>query len=387
MIESILEEPLALTRHRAAPLLREREQFLAHLLRQGTSHRRVRSVAAYLIHIVRILELTNLRNVEVEEIKKAGECWANYQGPHRRRKAGKTAAYCFTGVARNWLRFHGRLTVPIAPAHPFGEFVSDFIESMRSTQGLSPYTIQGYGARARVFLNWIASRHEALSSVSLHDVDDFLAVKAADGWRPRTLATQGQALRAFFGHAANRGWCTPGIGRGIRSLAIPKYDGQLKGPTWKEVRLLLRYASGTKPATLRARAILSLCSIYALRSSEVVRLRLSDFDWRDARFSVQRAKRGGVQVYPIQYEVGEAILRYLTKSEASLHLPSPLCDTTSSISPAQSVLNVADHKLSHEAFGNRARTLRPARPTSCLCDALIEKRRLAEGDCGFPRSP
>ncbi len=199
MIESILEEPLALTRHRAAPLLREREQFLAHLLRQGTSHRRVRSVAAYLIHIVRILELTNLRNVEVEEIKKAGECWANYQGPHRRRKAGKTAAYCFTGVARNWLRFHGRLTVPIAPAHPFGEFVSDFIESMRSTQGLSPYTIQGYGARARVFLNWIASRHEALSSVSLHDVDDFLAVKAADGWCPRTLATQGQALRAFFG--------------------------------------------------------------------------------------------------------------------------------------------------------------------------------------------
>ncbi len=44
-----------------------------------------------------------------------------------------------------------------------------------------------------------------------------------------------------------------------------------------------------------------------------MRLRLSDFDWRDARFSVQRAKRGGVQVYPIQYEVGEAILRYLTK--------------------------------------------------------------------------
>ena len=45
----------------------------------------------------------------------------------------------------------------------------------------------------------------------------------------------------------------------------------------------------------------------------MARLRLSDFDWRDERFSVQRAKRGGVQHYPIQYEVGEAILQYLKR--------------------------------------------------------------------------
>jgi integrase/recombinase XerD len=58
MIESILKEQPALARHRAAPLLREREQFLSHLLRQGTSHLRVRSIAAYLIHVVLLLELT-----------------------------------------------------------------------------------------------------------------------------------------------------------------------------------------------------------------------------------------------------------------------------------------------------------------------------------------
>src|SRR5229473_2198406 len=44
---------------------------------------------------------------------------------------------------------------------------------------------------------------------------------------------------------------------------------------------------------------------------KVARLRLSDFDWRDETFVVQRSKRGGLQHYPIQYEVGETILRYL----------------------------------------------------------------------------
>jgi integrase/recombinase XerD len=234
MIEGILQEPLALTRHRTAPLLRERELFLSHLLRQGTSHRRVRSIAAYLIHIVRLMGLTSLREVEVREIEKAGDVWANYRGPHRRMRAGRAAAFCFTNVAKKWFRFHGRLTILRAPAHPFSEHIRDFIEFMRSTQGLSPDTIRGYSSRAGVFLKWLASRHEAFSSVSLQDVDDFLETKAAGEWRPGTLASQGQALRAFFGHAATRGWCTPGIGRGIRTPAIPKYDGLLKGPSGRK---------------------------------------------------------------------------------------------------------------------------------------------------------
>jgi integrase/recombinase XerD len=77
MIDSILEQSGARRRHHVAPLLKEREQLLSHLLHQGTSQHRVRSVAAYLIHIVRLMELTTLRRVDLKEIKEAGECWAN----------------------------------------------------------------------------------------------------------------------------------------------------------------------------------------------------------------------------------------------------------------------------------------------------------------------
>jgi integrase len=76
---------------------------------------------------------------------------------------------------------------------------------------------------------------------------------------------------------------------------------------------MLSYDRKTTSPSLRAKAILMLCSIYALRSSEVTGLRLSDFDWRNETFSVKRAKRGGYQRYPLQYKVGEAILGYLTK--------------------------------------------------------------------------
>src|SRR6266850_5366824 len=78
-------------------------------------------------------------------------------------------------------------------------------------------------------------------------------------------------------------------------------------------RLLRCENQRTTTFSLRAHAMLLLCSIYALRSSEVSGLRLIDIDWREETFCVKRAKRGGYQRYPLQYEVGEAILRYLTK--------------------------------------------------------------------------
>ena len=65
---------------------------------------------------------------------------------------------------------------------------------------------------------------------------------------------------------------------------------------------------------MRTRAILTLFAVYGLRSGEVSRLLLSDFDWRQEVFVVNHSKRGGSQRYPLQREVGDAILHYLQEA-------------------------------------------------------------------------
>jgi len=65
------------------------------------------------------------------------------------------------------------------------------------------------------------------------------------------------------------------------------------------------------PGEIRTKAILTLCAIYGLRSGEIVDLRLEDFDWHSEILTVRRGKRGRVQQFPLQFEVGEAILQYL----------------------------------------------------------------------------
>jgi integrase/recombinase XerD len=150
-----------------------------------------------------------------------------------------------------------------------------------------------------------------VSKICLADVDEFLENKRVAGNLPRTIASYCAALRLFFRYAEMRGWNNSKLAPAIRSPRITRCDVAPKGPPWKDVRRVLDSDFGTTPTGLRAAAIFSLCSIYAIRRCEIVNFVLDDFDWINETFTVKRAKNGRVQQFPIQFEVGEKILRYL----------------------------------------------------------------------------
>jgi len=311
MIESIFVWESARTRHLKAPLLKEREEYLSHLVRLGNCHGSLRSAASILLHIIRLMEISNPRKVDMVEINNAAERWAQDEQFHRRKKAGESTAYRFSNAAESWFRFNGLLIEQVVTRQPFDALMTDFNNYLRFTKRSATDTIRTYTQRVSKFLSWVADRYDHFSSVSLLDIDDFIESKRTAGWRPRTIAGLCQALRTFFRYAEFQRLCAQGIARGIRSPIVPKYEEAPRGPLWRDVRRLLKATTTINYVELRARAILSLCAIYGLRSSEIAGLCLSDFDWYNETLTVRRAKRGRVQQFPIQYEVGEAILQYL----------------------------------------------------------------------------
>lgn len=310
MIETLTDRISLKERHLTAPLLKEREQFLTHLLQIGWSAHRVRAVATYLIHIVRTMELTDLRCVDPSEIEKAGVRWANDIGPERMGKGPGASAEPFGSFARQWLRFLGLLNVPHRASGHFNVQLAEFKSSLEKRR-LATTTVSTYVNQTENFLRWLSARRSSLSVVSVRDVDDFLAVKREARIHPLTVSGYCVSLRAFFKFAEERGWCLSAIWRGIVRPRRPIYTESPKGPGWADVRRLIRSVRGNTPNDLRARALILLCAIYGLRASEVARLRLEDFDWRNETFCVQRAKRGGIQQFPMQFEVGQAIIDYL----------------------------------------------------------------------------
>ena len=110
-----LEEPFYIARHEQAPLLQEREAFVEHLLRQGTSLAAIRGVAWQLLNVIRLLRLTRLRDVKVDEIEEAAQQWTRERRSNPNVRSYKHSGTYFIYVAKKWLRFAGVLKTPAIP--------------------------------------------------------------------------------------------------------------------------------------------------------------------------------------------------------------------------------------------------------------------------------
>ena len=309
-----LQQPFYSTRQERAPLLWEREAFLEHLLQQGTSLAAARGVSWQLLNIIRLLRLKRLRGVWIDEIEAAAKKWTRQQRSNPNIRSYKYRGSYFIYVAKKWLRFAGALKLPATPCTRFADKMGDYARWMTEEAGLSIPTVRSREGKASLFFEWLSARRRSLASARLRDVDDFLIFKGANGWSRKSAYGYADALRSFFRYAEKRGWCKAGIGEGITSPRIYAQKGLPEGPEWKDVQRLLKVIKGNNASALRARAVLFLLAVYGLRSGEITRLLLSDFDWRSETFTVNHSKRRGAQKYPLQREVGDAILAYIQKA-------------------------------------------------------------------------
>jgi site-specific recombinase XerD len=282
----------------------------------------VKRIASFLLHIIRLMNLNQLRTVNQDEIQDAGRRWLADDGCLTTRQRGNSSLYHFVNTAQDCFRYHKLLATPSVPARRFDQQLASFTHYLKTERQFVPAALEGYRARASSFLSWAGERHESIQAISLSDVDEFLTAQRGTGYKPATMAALALTLRTFFRFSESQGWSDFSIAQGIRSPRVPRPDATPKGPCWRDVRRLIAATKNDSPNELRARAVILLCSIYAIRAIEIGNLTLNDFDWINETFTVKRAKNTRIQRFPIQFEVGEAILDYLRRGR-------PLCSSRS----------------------------------------------------------
>ena len=310
VIEGLFIHRDAIARHLAAPMLSERETYLGQLLALGHKRKFVAERASMLRNVVE--HMHNLSPTPITEgaITSAARRWAsilNDPGAETSKRVSRE----FVAVARSWFRHLGLYSRDVPLSYPAERVFAAFVHAMRHEFGYLPSTIQSLASPIRGFLTWASSRQLELSSVALCDLDDFLTEGKAKGWQPRTVSGQCQALRSFFRYAERRGWNQNGLSKAIKAPPPKIRIASPQCPSWKQLRRLIASLDDSNLSQCRAKAVLLLASVYGLRRSEIVRLTLEDLDWYNEIITVRRSKRGRLQQFPLQFEVGEAIIHYL----------------------------------------------------------------------------
>jgi len=332
LFADLFQFPRVIFKYLHAPLLAERSKYLLYLRRNGVPRTRLQSTASLQIHAIELLGLSEARLISAKQVQDAGAKWG--MGSAQRKRTRPSNATCFIQTTVSWLTFIGLFVQPEAAKLPFASLVASYLEESR-IRGHAEATIYNRNRLLSSFQIWLGSRHDYFAELSLNDIDDFMDSRRAKALRQRTLRHICEEIRLFVRYCESQNWCKAGIARGIltpRAAVMPSIAS--RGPAWKDVRRMLSIVA-TSPSEFRDNAIISLCAIYALRRSEIVQMRLDDLDWSNEIMTVRRAKRGGFQQFPIQHEVGEAILAYLRSTRPSSNCRSLFTTIRAPIRPMQ----------------------------------------------------
>ena len=305
----LFQFPRVRSRYLDAPLLGQRTSYISHLLRHGVPRARVKSVASMQIHAINLMNMGGARLIHAAEVQQAALQWSIDSAVRKRIAPSKAVSHKFLRTVTEWLAFSNLITEPAAPKALFEPQVTQYFRDARA-RGHAEAAIYNRRNLLKAFLGWLSERRNNLEDVSLDDIDTYLESRRAKGYRQSTFANIRGELRLFFRYCESQHWCKAGISRGILKPASIRLSPDSRGPAWKDVRRMLSVLA-TDPVEIRANAVISLCAICALRRSEIARMRLEDLDWQNEIMTVRRVKRGGVQQFPIQHEVGQAILSYL----------------------------------------------------------------------------
>ncbi len=313
MFEKLYQNQDVINRHKSAPYSVEREWYLACCEQEGYAQATLIMIANELLWSAQKINIDLGAKIPIEHIQRAANDWSDRERCCHHSLNTRWTSDRFIRTTKQWLRFLGLFEEPVTQPVPFSELVNDFTGWMTRERGLAPSTINVWSRYIKQFLGWYKEQGRSIGAIDIADVDTYLALGGKNGWCRVTVANRAVSLRAFFRYAETRGWCRPSIADGIMAPCIYSQERLPLGPSWNDVQRLITSLDTGDRSAIRNRAIMMLFAVYAMRVSEVSKLRLEDIDWQHDRILVPRVKRKRPQNYPLEATVGNAVVRYLTE--------------------------------------------------------------------------
>jgi integrase/recombinase XerD len=205
----------------------------------------------------------------------------------------------------------GVVPLPGQRAAATPDLVTAFCGWMRRQRGVTDTTLRLYRRAAIALLGYLGDDPVRYEAGVLR-----AAVREVVGGRGAATAKQvATVARAFLRYLAVEGRCRPGLDAAVLPVASWRLASLPRYVSAEVVQRIIGACDSKRPEGARDRAILLLLARLGLRGGDIVRMRLSDIDWDNARIQVAGKGRRQVRL-PLPQEVGDAILAYLRARRA-----------------------------------------------------------------------
>lgn len=200
-------------------------------------------------------------------------------------------------------------------ANAGADLIHEFLDALWLERGLSQNTMSAYRTDLQAFVNWLATRHGEIQSVSREEVLAYLSHRYQLKFHPRSTARLLSCLRRFYRWLLREERINIDPTLNVES---PKLGRPLpKTLTEAEVEQLLAAPDTGTALGLRDRAMLEVLYASGLRITELVNLNMTSINLRQGVVRVT-GKGNKERLVPLGEEASSWILHYLESARGEL---------------------------------------------------------------------
>jgi site-specific recombinase XerD len=204
------------------------------------------------------------------------------------------------------LRDVGAIAASVCKDPEDPDLLVTFSQWMRQQRGTRETTLDSYKIYLRELLKRLENEPKRFDAGILRGF--VLEKSRSSGWGAAKACTT--ALRMFLRFLIVNGYCAVGLEAAIPTLAHWRLATLPRSLQPEDVERLIASCDRSSSVGRRDRAILLLLARLGLRAGDIVHLRLSDIDWKNAWIQFCGKSRRQTQL-PLTQEVGQAIVDYL----------------------------------------------------------------------------
>lgn len=192
-----------------------------------------------------------------------------------------------------------------SPTHPW---VDKYLEHILIEKGLSENSLSSYSNDLASLLSFLESKSFKLKDLSDKSLFLYLTHLRAKGLKSRSLARHLSSLRGFFSYAMDERWYKEDPGHLLENPKLPKKLPEFL--TKEEITKVLALPDTSTKLGMRDKAMLELLYAAGLRVSELIQMRILDYDAQVGILKVF-GKGAKERLVPIHYTAQDILNRYI----------------------------------------------------------------------------
>jgi integrase/recombinase XerD len=193
-------------------------------------------------------------------------------------------------------------------ALPSHHWVDRYLEHVLIEKGLSENSLSGYSADLTSLLVFLREKAFRLEDLTDRTLFLYLTFLRAKGLQSRSLARHLSSLRGFFAFALDQRWYKEDPGHLLENPKLPKKLPEFLSR--EEISRVLALPDTSTRLGMRDKAMLELLYAAGLRVSELIQMKVLDYDAQTGLLRVF-GKGAKERLVPIHYVAQDVLNRYL----------------------------------------------------------------------------